>query len=401
MGSTLALMALYATSTSHPSKAFGTFPDAHEMPISGWTGPVFKLSQTYPTVKPSSANLPWKSIDFKTQSEQYGRAVLNYCLQGNTAIDFDVANNTVRKWYHVPWMHWHDGGREFVHGMTRERTSRVGELAPTQTSQAQNWAVGFYNGIGGYTVGKVWANPLSPDATVAKFGKGTVSFKLLFTAAPVAQVPYLNGSLEWDAFINTSLTSTSRSIQKVRLVQIDIAVRDTRANSTTGWVFGTFVYNDNAPGTTVWDKMVFRGLQWGNDPGVAPGGTLNQGIVSNTNIPSGLHAGYGGRLNGPVDNPASSCLSCHATAQTPGAPMVPASTATPPQIMAFFQNIKAAHSYDSTGQIGKPLDYSLQLAAGIKYQKQATGQVSPMAAPPAMREGLTTTSNGLGRINHQ
>ena len=28
------------------------------------------------------------------------------------------------------------------------------------------------------------------------------------------------------------------------------------------------------------------------------------------------HLGWLGRVNGPVDNPASSCLSCHGTAQT-------------------------------------------------------------------------------------
>jgi hypothetical protein len=36
------------------------------------------------------------------------------------------------------------------------------------------------------------------------------------------------------------------------------------------------------------------------------------------------HLGWLGRLNGPVDNPQSACLSCHGTAQSPVvSPMVP------------------------------------------------------------------------------
>ncbi len=36
-------------------------------------------------------------------------------------------------------------GREFIHGLTRERVTRKKELHPNQTVALSNWAVGFYN----------------------------------------------------------------------------------------------------------------------------------------------------------------------------------------------------------------------------------------------------------------
>ncbi len=37
---------------------------------------------------------------------------------------------------------------------------------------------------------------------------------------------------------------------------MDIAVRDNRADATTGCVFGTFAYDKTAAGNTPWEKMV-------------------------------------------------------------------------------------------------------------------------------------------------
>ena len=36
----------------------------------------------------------------------------------------------------------------------------------------------------------------------------------------------------------------------------------------TGWVFSTLVYDSNASGNSVWDRMVPLGAIWGNDPNV-------------------------------------------------------------------------------------------------------------------------------------
>ena len=102
-----------------------------------WNGPVFHLSQNYPSqVAPDT--YPWMSYDPAAQPDQYLAAVLQYCLDGNSAVDWVLQNNTVRGWYRR-------------RGCTGERTGRAnsridireiwqpGELAPQQTSSLQNW----------------------------------------------------------------------------------------------------------------------------------------------------------------------------------------------------------------------------------------------------------------------
>ena len=284
-----------------PPPAFN-FPSARDTPPPGWTGPVFELSQDYPLTLPEGELKPWKAFDFKTQPIEYLNAVLAYGLEGNIEVDFQGQLNTVRKWYHAPWMHT---GREFIHGMTHERTSRAFELAPTQNKTWQDWAVGLYNAPGGFVLGKVWANPNAPDPALALFPDGTVAFKLLFTQAPVSQVPYLKNDFEWLSDIS-QVSISHKAPEKLRLLQIDIAVRDTRANSTTGWVFGTFIYDGNAPGATPFERLVPIGLMWGNDPTkVITGGALTQTFI-NPALQIPQHLGFKKRLNGPVDNKGSS-----------------------------------------------------------------------------------------------
>ena len=110
------------------------------------------------------------------------------------------------------------------------------------------------------------------------------------------------------------------------------------------------------------------------------------------------HLGWAGRLNGPVDNPMSSCLSCHSTAQWPGkAPVIPPRNIIPDSKdwLTWFRNIKAGEPF-STG--AESLDYSLQLAVGIQnfYEWQDIAQTkggtvvgsgfAPKHAAPFTRE---------------
>jgi hypothetical protein len=208
---------------------------------------VFKLRQDYPATKPAVGSKPWKAFDFKTQSIQYLKSVLAYCIEGNVDVDFQLEKNTIRNWYHAPWLHTTNNGREFVHGLTGERSSKPRELDPNQNNTFANWAVGMYNAPGGFVIGQVWKDPNSPNPAKAIFPDSAVSCKLLFTTAPVSQVPYLQNSLEWQADVSTS-SGGARSVQTVRLLQVDVAARESRANATTGWVFGTFVYDGNATG---------------------------------------------------------------------------------------------------------------------------------------------------------
>jgi hypothetical protein len=363
--------------------AVANFPDARDLPPPGWTGPVFHLSQNYPTTMPDLGEAPWLNFDFRTQPVQYFDAALGYALDGNTAIDFRGQDNPVRQWYHAPWLHANPrSGREFIHGLTSERDSRPGELAPTQTQVAHNWAVSMYNPRGGFVLGDVWKNRDAPDPTKARFPEGTVAFKLIFTTASLSQVPLLKGSLEWQADIDRAKDSGPRPT--VRLLQIDLAVRDSRADSTTGWVFGTFIYNGNAPGSTVWDRMIPIGAMWGNDPDrLSDNRPLVETVINPDARPLVQHLGYQGRLNGPIDNAASSCLSCHSTSQIPVDLSQPTTSPVPhagsaPDVMAqYFRNIEAGTSF-TVGQMS--LDYSLQLQNGIANWARETGLRFPAPA---------------------
>jgi len=168
----------------------------------------------------------------------------------------------------------------------------------------------------------------------------------------------------------------------VRLLQIDIAVKDRR--SPTGWVFGTFVYGGGpAPGTTPgagWTNVSPVGLMWGNDPGYSGTGPLKESWINPAvKMP---HLGYQGRLNGPVDNPISSCLSCHSTAQDPlsTAPMFPQKGKP---VSFWFRNIPSGTPFQAPA---KALDYSLQVAFGIKnFQDQKATDAAPEGSALEMR----------------
>lgn len=403
------------------------FPSAHEAAPAWWpkSQPTFALSADYPKTAPASEAYPWKSIDFRKAGFDYLRAVLAYVYEGNIPSSgpatWDVQNNKVRKWYHAPWMEVGKNGREFIHGLTRERTSLVGELWNSPPNpEAQNWAVGFYNPPGGYVVGQVWSDPNAPDPKKAlNFPDGTVAAKLLFTMADAHSVPYLKGSFEWLANAHSSIECRireiddssplcERSVQTVRLLQIDVAVRDDRPDypSPTNWVFGTFVYDGNAPGKTPWERMVPVGIMWGNDPGkspenVAAGYQLQETVINHASPVQ--HAGCAWRLNGPVDNPLSSCLSCHAGATFPVPnPMVPKTCDSSPESLAFFQNINSASPRDPGTAW---FDYSLQLSTGFrnfclaypKYGGCGLQELLPAGADPSgidMEIALPAPSRG-------
>jgi hypothetical protein len=392
--------ALFMTAVVSPALA-GTFPDSHDQVPTNWRGNVFRLSQQFPAADPSKAvpapTYPWKQYDFRTQPAQYIKAVYDYVQEGNREVDWSVQDNAVRRWYHAPWMHYGDSGREFVRGMTRERTTPApaqagkGELGPQQTSCFQNWAVGFLNAPGGYVMGQVWADPNAPDPLKALFPEGTVAAKLLFTSATVDQAPYLNDTLEWDANIDQLFAGDpkcsftgGRRVQKLRLLQMDLAIRDSRADDSTGWVFATYSYDGSRGGAGWWDRMVPVGVMWGNDPKLDQAafnaGTRVKESWINPDQRTPQHLGFLGRLNGPVDNPASACLSCHMTAEVPArSPMIPPNNN--PNLMRWFANLPAGNSFD---QRSISTDYNLQISKGIQNFQlwKQTAQGGYIAPPP-------------------
>lgn len=105
-------------------------------------------------------------------------------------------------------------------------------------------------------------------------------------------------------------------------------VRDTTAPRR--WVFGNFQYNGKIARPDKWKNLVPLGVMWDEDPADTtnrsnprPSRTIINTSLKGTIINPGstglppTHLGWTGRLNGPVDNPMSSCYSCHSTAEYP------------------------------------------------------------------------------------
>jgi hypothetical protein len=400
------------------------FCNAAMSPLPDWTGHVFQLSQDYPKSPRYGSNGPWRpSIDPKTDPGGYTRMVLAYFYEGNIhgggiENDFDPARNHVRRWYNAPFQDLGTFGREFVHGLTEERNSSPGELTPQQTSVWANYAVGFYNTPGAMVIGNVWnpwrkaAGARPSIAAAAHVPEGTVGVKLLFTTASTAEAPFIAGAPAWDAYVYKNVhaypkgPSDPRVIWKVRLLQIDIAVKDHRAGPT-GWFFGTFVYG-GGPGYAGpelgkgWRDVAPVGLMWGNDPGYTPppsptphtSGLKETWLNPNVNM---AHYGYQYRLNGPVDNPVSSCISCHSSGEInrkdprkAGSGMIapipmPTPPATPPphDIAYWFRNLGPSEPFDKPGF--DSTGYSLQVMDGIRNYYQYLG------ATPAPTAALRTS----------
>lgn len=371
------------------------FPDFGFMAPS-YTGEIFRLIQDYPATKPDGKTLPaffakfpkGLTTDF-TGWRDYMMAIRDYCFEGNVEVDWRVEKNKVRKWYHMPWQHYGTTGREGIRGLTKEAPVLPGQLAvgqgqPKPGEHYQTYAVGFFNDFGGYTIGQVWKNHFAPNPAATNtpngFLEGTVISKLLFVDVPSEQVPSLTNPLQWNAYIQATYENPARSVRPMSLIQMDIAVRDHRA--PTGWVFGTFQYNGQLANKVPWQNLVPVGIMWGNDPTITDSTYTNpQPAVTkiNPNLkesainpdPKELpptHLGWNGRLNGPVDNPQSSCMSCHMTAEYPEySALSPLFMKNGPPVgspgwMRWFQNVKCGVPFDANA---KSADFSLQLAISL------------------------------------
>ena len=370
-----------------------TLPGAYPGP---WFQP--NLLEQASTGVPSGSR-PWLAFDPRDADERlaYALALRNYALssavvrgltpQLNADADYrDPAGGTVtaaqrnQKWYPAPRMFYGStnapGTREAAHGMTLERTVDEDELGGN-TEPFRNYAVAYYDARGGRVFQRLWKTATpgvdQPKLSGMRFTEGSFVFKLLYSAAKPTDFPQdlLAQSLQVNILPNPDATPVP-----VRLMQIDIAVKDKRAGPT-GWYFATYAYDASQPGTSPWTKMAPVGLMWGNDPG---GGPLSESWINAAAPAYALaHLGVGGRLNGPVDNPDSACMSCHSTAQAPAlARMLPTSTcAQPPFAADWFRNLRGTTAFgrrqpaggvcrtDITGITLTAADYSLQLSATV------------------------------------
>jgi hypothetical protein len=383
-----------APTSASPGTSMGAqipFPDFGFMaPPDSVQGQVFKLSQNYPASLPTGPLPPFYSTDFQKDWRKYLLQVRDYCFEGNTEVDFRVENNKTRAWYHMPWQHYGLSGREGFHGLTKEAPVQPKQLAPTQTgANSGAWAVGFFNDVAGHTIGEVWKNHDKPDVTAMKggFKNGAVLFKILFLSMPKveaeAQIPFLRNGIWWDAYATYDFKSNQRTKIQVALIQMDIMVRDERAPN--GWVFGNFQYNGAQNKANPWENLVPVGLMWGQDPTITanvsnPDPTktvinpnLKETIINPdaAELPA-THLGWNSRLNGPVDNPMSSCYSCHATAEFPqGSPISPlfnpdSAKVNPPGSpgwMRWFSNLPCGKPFDAGHN---STDFCLQMAEALQ-----------------------------------
>ena len=363
-----------------------------------------KINLPWRTDLPSDAGskiYPWKGKEFVVDWKAYIASVLDEVKASGVAINGGrITMNAQAEWWIAPWMDFGRSGRERINGLTAERGPDAGDLSATSPKGYETWAIGWYNRPGAYGLKQVFADPCDPAVPTGwRFPNQTASFKLLFSTASTSVVPYLAGAPEVEA--DTKRNGDPTKTTRLRLIQVDVAVRDPRAPSTN-WVMGTFVWRGPAKGDGFFDNLVPVGLMWGNDEGKADDDWPAFASITESKINQDLagviwgwsqrpYPGFQGRLNGPADNLRSSCLSCHAMAQwrrgplglTPVYDLVP--KRTPAQVHAtvadYFRNTMGGSLVDpASGQT--PLDYSLQLEAGLVRMCDACQQEKLTGATP-------------------
>jgi hypothetical protein len=387
-----------------------------------YNGPWFQpnLIEQAHTGVPSGTR-PWRNFDPRQESQRlaYLMALRNYAFASApvraltpalTADSdyFQPAGGTVptaqrsQKWYPAPRMIFGNpavagsGAREAAYGMTAERTVGSGELAGNTTA-FRNYAVAYYDARGSRTFARVWSTTTPgtdvADRTKMTFAGGSLVYKLLYSAARPADFPtdILANSLGVKIIPNAGSAAVD-----VRLLQIDIAVKDERAGPT-GWYFATYAYDRSISGNSPWLKMVPVGLMGGNDPAGPP---IKESWI-NPAAPAyaKAHLGFEGRLNGPVDNRASACMSCHSTAQARSLAFLIADRSCASRRASWFRNLPGTTAFgrfdrntatcetDLNGEVLTAADYSLQLSDTVTRSLITPATFNPCtfddAAPPS------------------
>ncbi len=310
--------------------------------------PQFKLRADFDNAPKSNETKPWAGLDLRNQKQalKFTLLVQKYFYENmanqnpnNPDQNFIAQNNQNRYWCHMPWLHVGFAGREAAHGMTKERDLVPSTLIPVykNTTPGSNWGVAYFNANGCQAIQNVFGtanNPKrEPDFNNGEFADGTVITKMLFTTA---NFPEIKNAYTWRANVSDP-GSTDRQIKTVRHIQMDIAVKDLSLKGTIPglnyWVMAGFYYDPdydfekelrnvlgeenplksipNLPKELL--KMRPIGVQTGFDSPETGDTVIFPGAYAN---------GSKGRLNGPADNPKTSCLGCHGAAGTT-AKMIP------------------------------------------------------------------------------
>lgn len=335
-----------------------------------WSGPLRTLNFDYPATAPASAWLAGTSGQPLTvqTAPAYVQALKKFVEPTLRDMIERPSSWNARQsgWYDMPWQAEGSpdgaGGIDARSGRESILASFPGQILPAGTFRGvnlpiQNHTVIFYDPLAATMLRKLWANPFNPDRSAVSFPEGAMVVKAGAVTATPEQWPVLAGAANWAVWrptvadqLNPNIRSPQPTLIPLRVMQFDIIVKDSKAAPATGWVFTTFVYNKDAPGKGPWDRLVPLGAQWGNDPELAAhpssqslGNAAHAShpltqtwINTRDSAPYALEQlGWGGRLSGPIDvakrhqviftdgvrrgpdQRASSCMSCHGTAQYP------------------------------------------------------------------------------------
>lgn len=398
-----------------------------------WKGPLFQLSYHYPdSLAPIPADPPWRKAIGNGRitvgnANAYVEAVKRYIGRDMRGLLMDHGkwNAGAHGWYNQPWLGYI---REPIHGMYVGTGDFPKSLfAPSGlTKDFTTYVLTYYDRRAAYTLHKLWGKTaLRPDlrTQAGQFPEGSIIVKAAFTTANGDVWPAMQGALHWPLYITTNATTGNHKTPQLNaasLMQFDIIVKDTKSAPQTGWVFATLVYDKDAPGHDVWDKMVPLGAMWGNDPEAnsskSPAPELKQNWI-NPAAPAyaKMTLGWGGRLSGPNDGalndavigsrtgrkvanlPSSSCMSCHGVAEWPMKSFLLPTKTMPPRVvdhnylvmwppgsqewMRWFQSRPGTKPQDQ-GTVALDYDMIFAFKALPAWQKATTGRSQLMSLKP-------------------
>lgn len=316
-------------------------------PKSAYGGPLFQLSHGWPTkLLPPLKHAPWQEAIHNKRITVQNAADYAAALKKSVARNarqliqhYDRWNAAKAGWYNEPWL---GSIREAIRG-----TYAAGEFGPDTFPHTgldvtfQTHVLTYYDKRAAWSLYHFWgASAMQPTLKTenAQFQEGSIIVKAAVFAStnPSKKLGWwdaMRGAQVWDMYIPVdSAKNPTPQVWPGYVAQFDIIVKDTQSSPETGWVFMTLVYDRNAPGKDVWNKMIPLGVQWGNDPEAIKAGMALKENWINPKAPkySRETLGWGGRLSGPNDGgrnniavdgkpmpnePDSGCMSCHSTSE--------------------------------------------------------------------------------------
>ena len=278
--------------------------------LDGYSGDRFQLVYDYPTSAPPAPDDPWNRAagwPLTRESVAPYMTALRACVY-DSLLRVDFRPERIRRgpdglggWYHEPWLSGiypaseeKDGlptwcGRDFIRGLY-SGTPLPENTIPEQKQAYRNYEIVFYNDVGGYQLRPRVERGWKPKLADFQFPDGTVVVKLVLTTA--TDVAVLRGAPGWTAYLPTEPDCKSPALTELALIQMDIVLKDSAHSPETGWIFTTYVYNADQPGTDPWLRMVPLGAMWGDDPGVMPGGELKETVID-PEVPEWFSANLG------------------------------------------------------------------------------------------------------------